>query len=292
MSGVARRAAAAAGVGRRRGSVGMHGGGLGLGLGEDGNTIAELLAASFLGLLVLSVVFAAVRAQGRAAAIQSGVADAHLTIRGAQEILLSDLRMAGYGMLSVPSGSGTAPIEATTSGGTTTLTLRGNFSNALAGLAVAAPAGSRQLTVTPVAGSGAFKPGSLVVIDSGLASELKTISGVAASGANVVLALDTALGRAYPIGPDVGQVETLTYAWTGGVLRRSGQVLADDMTAFQVRFIDQNGTVSTTPGAEPRSVQLTLGARQAAPSPEVAKAASSLSTEAHLRNAAMRYDAG
>ena len=40
-------------------------------LGEAGNTIAEVLAASFLSLLVLSVVFGAVRSQGRSAAMQS-----------------------------------------------------------------------------------------------------------------------------------------------------------------------------------------------------------------------------
>lgn len=261
-------------------------------LGEDGNTIAEVLSASFLLLLVLSVVFGAVRAQGRSAAIQSGAADAHLTIRGASEILLSDLRMAGYGMLAVPPASGVAPIEVTRSSGATSLVLRGNFANATAALAQAATAGATQLVVAPTAGSGAFKAGSRAVVDSGLASEVKTITGVSANGSNVVLSLDSPLARSYPIGPDVAQVESVTYDWTGGVLRRAGQVLADDVTSFDLAFIDQAGAQATAPGTNPRSVVLSMAARQAAPSVDGPKVASSVSIEAHLRNLAMRWDAG
>ncbi len=261
-------------------------------LGEDGNTIAELLAASFLSLLILSVVFGAVRAQGRSAAIQSGAADAHLTIRGASEILLSDLRMAGYGMLAVPPASGVAPIEVTRSSGATSLVLRGNFANATAALAQAALAGASQLVVTPSVGSGAFKAGTRMVVDSGLASEVKTITGVSASGSNVVLSLESPLARSYPIGPDVVQVESVSYDWTGGVLRRAGQVLADDVTSFDLVFIDQAGAQTSTPGANSRSVVLSMGARQAAPSVDTPKVASSVSIEAHLRNVAMRWDAG
>ncbi|MFM8412692.1 MAG: hypothetical protein ACKOCT_20760 [Alphaproteobacteria bacterium] len=261
-------------------------------LGEAGNTIAELLAASFLSLLVLSVVFSAVRAQGRSAAIQSGAADAHLTIRGASEILLSDLRMAGYGMLAVPPASGVPPIEVTRTSGATTLVLRGNFSNATASLAQAAVAGASNMVVTPSSGSGSFRAGNRVVVDSGLASEVKTVTGVAASGSNLNLSLDTPLARSYPIGPDVAQVESVTYDLSGGVLRRSGQVLADDVTSFDLVFIDQAGTQGTTPGTSPRSVILSLAARQAAPSVDAPKVASSVSIEAHLRNLAMRWDAG
>ena len=261
-------------------------------LGEAGNTIAEVLAASFLSLLVLSVVFGAVRSQGRSAAMQSGAADAHLTIRGASEILLSDLRMTGFGMLAVPPASGLPPIEVTRGSGTTSLVLRGNFSNATAALAQAAAVGATQLVVTPPAGSGAFKAGNRVVIDSGLASEVKVVTGVSASGSNVVLSLGSPLSRSFPIGPDVAQVESVAYEWTGGVLRRSGQVLADDVTSFDLLFIDQAGSQAVDPGTSPRSVVLSLGARQSAPSPEAPKVASSISVEAHLRNLAMRWDAG
>lgn len=260
--------------------------------GEEGNTIAELLAASFLSLLVLSVVFGAVRAQGRSAAIQSGAADAHLTIRGASEILLSDLRMAGFGMLAVPPASDLPPIEVTRASGTTTLVLRGNFSNATAALAQAAAVGASQLVVTPTAGSGSFKSGNRLVVDSGLASEVRTITGVSASGSNLTLSLDTPLARSYPIGPDVAQIESVTYALASGVLRRAGQVLADDVTSFDLSFIDQAGTPSASPGTSPRSAVLNLGARQAAPAADAPKVASSVSIEAHLRNLAMRWDAG
>lgn len=261
-------------------------------VGEEGTTIAELLAASFLSLLVLSVVFSAVRAQGRSAAVQSGAADAHLTIRGATEILLSDLRMAGYGMLAVPPASGLPPIEVARTSGATTLVVRGNFTNATASLAQAAAVGATRMVVTPAAGSGAFRTGNRVVLDSGLASEVKTVTGVSASGSNLTLSLDSPLARSYPIGPDVAQVESVTYELSGGVLRRGGQVLADDVTSFDLAFIDDAGVRTSTPGISPRSAVLSLAARQAAPSVDGPKVTSSVSIEAHLRNLAMRWDAG
>ena len=104
--------------------------------------------------------------------------------------------------------------------------------------------------------------------------------------------LVTPLAPSYPIGPDVTQIESTTYALSGGVLRRAGQVLADDVTGFDLVFIDQAGTQSSTPGTSPRSVVLNLSARQAAPSVDTPKVASSVSIEAHLRNLAMRWDAG
>src|SRR4051812_31854284 len=66
---------------------------------ESGMTIMELLVGAGIGLFVIGSVFSAVRVQGRSAAYQTGMADAQLTGRGAGELLLQDLRMAGFGML-------------------------------------------------------------------------------------------------------------------------------------------------------------------------------------------------
>ena len=63
---------------RRRGRLGD----------EAGYTIAELVVAAFMATFVLTVVFAAVRVQGRGAAMQSGVADTQVTARGAGRNML------------------------------------------------------------------------------------------------------------------------------------------------------------------------------------------------------------
>ena len=257
--------------------------------GEDGYTLAELIVAAFMATFVLSVVFAAVRIQGRGAAMQAGVADAQLTARGAGELLMEDLRMAGYGMLGVSSTTNLPPLAVTTASGTTTITLRGNYSNVSTTLAVAAPAGASTVTVAPPANGSAFVVGNRVLIDSGLASEVKTIQSVGSSGGNVTVGLDTALANAYPIGPQVTQLETVTYTFNGTMLRRNNQVVADTASSFQLQYVAQNGTVTATPQADLRSVLLTLVAKQPTKLPDNPAATASVSTEMNMRNLAFRF---
>lgn len=259
--------------------------------GEAGNTIAELLVATFLALLVLLVVFAAVRVQGRSVAQQTGAADAQQTTRGAGEILAGDLRMAGYGMLSVPPGSGPRPIEVTQSAGVVTIVLRGNFQDIATSLVAAAPAGTSILTVTRPAGSAAFRVGALALVDSGLAAEVRTITAVGASGGDVTLHLDAPLQSAHPLGPNVSQIDVVRYAWDGRILRRNDEVLADDTASFSLRYVDQSGTVADAPGASLRAVQIALVARQGARPIDAAAASSTLAAETQLRNLALRFDA-
>src|SRR5690606_303771 len=143
-----------------------------------------------IGLFVVGTVFAAVRVQGRSAAFQTGLADAQLTSRGAGELLLQDLRMAGFGMLglSPADAANHPPVSVTTSGGWTTLTLRGAFSNVTTTVATAINAGTSTISVTPPA-MGSFEPNNFVLVDSGLASEIRRITSVGSSGGNVTLGL-------------------------------------------------------------------------------------------------------
>ncbi len=256
---------------------------------QAGYTIAELIVAASIALFVLGVVFAAVRVQGRSAAMQSGVADVQATSRGMGDLLVQDLRMAGYGMLGVSPTAGVPPLTIAQTGGVTTLTLRGNYSDVWANLAVAAPAGASSLTITPPASGKSFQVGNLVLVDSGLSSEVKTIASVGSSSGNVQIGLDDALDHAYPVGPEVTQIEVVTYTWNGTILRRNGQVLADNATTFQLQFVDQNGVVTPTPGDEVRSVLVDLVAAQPSKLPDNPTASSSLSTEANLRNLAFRF---
>lgn len=256
---------------------------------EAGYTVAELIVAAFLATFVLTVVFAAVRVQGRGAALQSGVADTQLTARGAGELLTEDLRMAGYGMLGVAPEAGVAPLEVSVAGGVLTLRLRANFSDVSASLAAAAAAGATSVTVAPPANGGVFQVGNLVLVDSGLSSEVKTITSVGASGLNTTIGLSSALAFAYPIGPEVTQIEVVTYTYGSSVLRRNGQVVADNAPTVGFQFVDHDGNVSATPGANVRSVILNLIAQQPSKLPDNPTASSSVVTEANLRNLAFRF---
>jgi Tfp pilus assembly protein PilW len=257
--------------------------------GEAGYTIAELIVAAFLATFVLTVVFAAVRVQGRGAALQTGVADTQLTARGAGELLTEDLRMAGYGMLGVAPEEDLPPLEVTVTGGVVTMRLRANFSDVSTSLAAAAAAGSSSLTVTPPTNGGVFQVGNLVLVDSGLSSEVKTITSVGTSGGNITVGLSSALDHAYPIGPEVTQIEVVTYTYGSSILRRNGQVVADNASTVGFQFVDHVGNVTADPGENVRSVILNLVALQPSKLPDNPTASSSVVTEANLRNLAFRF---
>ena len=261
---------------------------------EAGMTIMELLVGAGISLFVIGMVFSAVRVQGRSAAYQTGMSDAQITSRGAGELLLQDLRMAGFGMLGAsPANAATyPPIAVDASGGTTTVTLRGAFANVTTTLAGAASAGQTTLSVNPPA-SGAFTVGNLVLVDSGLSSEMFTIASVGSSAGLVQIGLSGQLQNAYPLGPFVTQIEVVnyTYGTESGrkVLRRNGQVVAENAPVFQLQYVDENGVVSATPGTTVRSVMIDFQAAEPSALPDNPTAKSNVTTEANMRNLAFRF---
>jgi len=256
---------------------------------ESGLTIAELLMAAFIGLTVLGASWGAVAVQGRSAAFQTGLADAQATGRGTGTILLQDLRMAGFGMLGVSPDEDLPPIEFDQNGGATTLTLRAAFGNVQTTLKIGAPAGASTITVNPPP-EGSFITGENLLIDSGLDSEVKVITSVSTVGGDLTIGLDSALDHQYPVGPNVTQLEEVVYLWSGDLLTRNGQVVADNATAFDLQFVDQDGNVAAAPGDDLRSVILEIVAADPAPLPDGPVAQSTIETEVNVRNLTFRFD--
>jgi hypothetical protein len=254
---------------------------------EAGFTIMELLVATFIGMVVLGTMWGAVAVQGRGAATQMGLADAQLASRGASEVLLQDLRMAGFGMLGVSKDEAIPPIEVTTVGAVRTVTLRGAYTGTSTTIAASTPAGSSSITVLPPT-EGAFRTNELLVIDSGLNSEIKTLSSVSAAGGNLVLGLSSPLEFQYPLGPNVTQIEEVEYSYDGAVLRRNDEVLVDSAGSFLLRYVDQNGTMTTDPSDDLRSVLLDMQAAQSSNLPGNLSAHAAIDTEVNVRNLAFR----
>ena len=251
----------------------------------------ELIVSAAIGLVVLGVMFGAVAVQGRSAASQRGLADAQQTGRHLGEILRQDLRMAGYGMLGVGADADLPPLDYTTSGGTGTLVLRGAFSNTVTTLAQSAAAGSSTLVVAPPSG-GAFVGGARIVVDSGMYSEVRTLTAVAAAGATLNLTLSSPLDRAYPVGPSVSQVEEVTYALAGGLMTRDGTVLADEVESVALSFVAQDGTASAAPGDDLRGIVLDLTVAQPDALPDSGPSRTRVRTEVQVRNLAFRQGIG
>jgi Tfp pilus assembly protein PilW len=257
-------------------------------------TIMELLVGAGISLFVIGGVFAAVRVQGRSAAYQTGLGDAQITSRGAGELLLQDMRMAGFGMLGASPADSAAnpPIAVNVVSGVTNIVLRGAFQNVTTTLAGSATAGATTLSVNPPA-SGSFAVGNLVLVDSGLSSEIKTITSVGSSGGLNQIGLSSSLLNAYPLGPFVTQIEVVTYTYglegAARVLRRNGQVVAENAPTFQLQYVSATGVVTSTPGTTVRSVTIAFQAAEPAALPGSPIAASNVTTEANMRNLAFRF---
>lgn len=252
---------------------------------EGGFTVAELLVASFIGLVVLAITFGAMSVQGRSASYQAGLADAQMTGMGAGEILMQDLRMAGYGMLGVPPEANVPPLSMVTSAGILTVTMRGAYSNTVTTLASGAAVGASTIAAT----AGAFQPNNLVLIDSGVNAEVRTIAS-ASGGGPITIGLGQALSHSYPPGPSVTQLEVVVWTLQNGLLRRNGAVVGESVGTFGLQFVDQNGTTGATVPDSLRAVLLNLVANQPNPLPDQAHPArSTVATEANLRNLAFRF---
>jgi hypothetical protein len=254
---------------------------------EAGFTIMELLMASFIGMIVLGTMWGAVAVQGRGAASQMGLADAQLASRGAGEVLLQDLRMAGFGMLGASKDADVPPIEVTSVGAVTEITLRGAFTSTQTTIASSTPAGSSSVTVLPPT-NGSFKINEMVLVDSGLNSEIKTVTSLSTAGGNLVIGLSSPLAFQYPLGPNVIQIEQVEYEYNGSILRRNGEVLVDSVPDFDLRYIDQSGTETPDPGDDLRSVIIELQAQQSSNLPGNHQAHASVDTEVNVRNLAFR----
>jgi hypothetical protein len=258
---------------------------------QSGVTVVELIMATLIGLVVLGATWGVVAVQGRSAAFQSGLADAQSSSRGAGTLLIQDLRMAGFGMLGVPSQEDLPPLEYEEAAGTTSLVLRGAFGGVRTTLKLPATAGSTNLTIDPPT-MGTFVVGERVLVDSGLGAEVRTLTAVGASTGELVLSLDSPLTRSYPIGPNVTQLEEISYAWSGSILERDGQVLADRVSAFDLQFIDADGVVADEPGNSIRAVRLEMVMTDPAALPDGPPARAGVSTEINVRNLAFRFELG
>ena len=256
-----------------------------------GFTLVELLVAIALSGIVLGTMVGAMTAQGRSAAYQQGLADAQLTSRGIGELFQQDLRMAGFGMLGVSPADDVPPLEYSVQGDREIVTLRGAYSNVQTNLRQGALAGSTTLVVEPPA-AGSFSTGEMVLVDSGMNSEIRTITGTATVAGELTLNLDAPLAAQYPVGPNVTQLDVIVWELDGSMLTRNGAVIADNAQNFDLQYIDNLGVITDQPGEDLRAVLVDLRTAQPTRLPDNPEASSRLDTEVNVRNLAFRFSLG
>jgi prepilin-type N-terminal cleavage/methylation domain-containing protein len=259
--------------------------------GQTGFTVIELLVAIALGGVVLGSTVGAISAQGRSAALQQGLADAQLTSRGIAELFQQDLRMSGYGMLGVSPDEDVDPLEYSQVGVKETVTLRGAYANIQTTLKQGAIAGSTNIIVDDPA-TGVFVTGEMILIDSGMNSEIRTITATTSVSGDLTIGLDAPLQYQYPVGPNVTQLEVVTWELDGTMLRRNGAVIADNVGSMDLEYIDHLGNIAVIPGDDLRSVLIDLRTAEPTTLPGSPEASSQLKTEVNVRNLAFRFTLG
>lgn len=256
---------------------------------EQGFSLVEMLVAIAIGGAILGSMVGGMTAQGRSASYQQGLADAQLTSRAIGHLFQQDLRMAGYGMLGVGADTGLSPLSYAAPTGRQELTLRGAFGDVRSALLATAGAGS---SAVHVAVGPNFVEGELVLIDSGLSSETKTITGIQTIDGALQLQLDGSLEHQYPMGTKVIEIEQIVWALENGIFRRNGSVMGDNLRDLQLEFIDHEGEVSSAPTDDLRAVKINLRSAQATGLPDNPEASSSMQTEVNVRNLAFRFQMG
>jgi len=257
--------------------------------GEQGFSLIEMIVAIAIGGTILGSMVGAMTAQGRSASYQQGLADAQLTSRAIGYLFQQDVRMAGYGMLGVGADTGLSALAYETQNGRQELTLRGAFGDIRGKLMASVSSGSSTIEVPP---SPDFGVGEVVLIDSGMSSEMGVISALQIVGGALQIQLETALEHQYPMGTKVIEIEEVLWVLDNGVFQRNGSVMCDNLRELQIDFIAEDGEITAVPSPDLRAVQISLRSAQATGLPDNPEASSIMQTEVNLRNLAFRYSRG
>jgi prepilin-type N-terminal cleavage/methylation domain-containing protein len=212
---------------------------------QSGFSLAELMVAMVLGIILIGAVYNTYMAQTRSYNVQEQVAEMQQTARVAMDMILRDVRMAGYQAagFTVPNSNAIVAINSSTDpdgiiasdnqGLSTTLTAN-------------ASAGAGSITVMSVDPNGDgtvdFSQNAGVIISDGVRTQGFTITGVAGT----VLTLSGSLAKAY-LAANTVVVPAVVYDVVGTDLRRNGLVLARNIEDLQFAYVFADGDQANAP---------------------------------------------
>jgi prepilin-type N-terminal cleavage/methylation domain-containing protein len=240
----------------------------------NGFTLIELMIALTVMSLVLIVVFSTLFRSQKVSQIMSTTVNLRQGVRGANQLLERELRMAG-------SGWGRLTVDHYTTGGTDSLfavnfgpggsaqcdsiSIMGGWS-AAARLRAGMVSPWSSLAVDTTAG---FAVNDLVVVTNGASAHLFQVTDVQASPAQLSNASSSPFNPptgsnlanwpsgGYAVGAQVYRVSWVTYSVDSTTFRRSAlvrrmyggtpQLVAYDVSGFQVRYRMQDGTTTRSP---------------------------------------------
>lgn len=266
-------------------------------MNRRGFTLMELLAAISVASIALVILASATRSQGSSAIYQMGTADMQQNVRGALDLFRREVRMAGYGMSSVPST--VLPILQVPTPGSGQLyrvNLYGNYGFVRSRVSTAGAAGGVSTVPLERYSAAACLPGTpaktfmineRVAIESALRGlgEVYTITAYDAVNCTITVSPAVVSGG-YSSGDVVNEVQQLSYVLdANNILWREDVVMADDIQVMQLAYILKDGTSVTDPSthlAELRSASIRLQSEKAEHQDLTPQA--ELQTEVRIRN--------
>jgi len=270
-------------------------------MNRRGFTLLELLAAIGVASIALVILASAVKSQGSSAIYQMGTADMQQNVRGALDLFRREVRMAGYGMSSVPSA--TLPIlsvPAPGAGEQYHVDLYGNYNYVKTRVSTAGAAQNantvpldRYSAAQCLSGTPAktFTLGQRVGIESALRGVAEVYKVTAYDAANCTITVTPALVADYEFGSPVNEIQQVSYKLDSqNVLSRldaSGNwiVTADQIDAMQMQYILDDGTQVADPSAvlaKLRSASVSMHSQMSAHDNMQPQAA--LQSEVRIRN--------
>jgi len=265
-------------------------------------TLIELLIALAIAGILIAAVYKTFISHEKTYQVQGEVVDMQQNVRALTNRMMREIRMAGFGnvsmLLPAPYGSG----PGITIGAKTYNDVVNPNYPAAGALSFVAGMGSTTLTATPATnqitvssltdsqGNTLFDTQNLKYISIG-GVESNTITAINGT----TLTLSSNLIYSYPVNTPVFGIRAISYQVVNGSLLRNDnsgavgqpQTLADNIDALQFVYLDGNGNSTANP-PDIRVVQLTLRAKTNDSDPDYKSAGGyrkrTIASNIHLRN--------
>ncbi len=269
--------------------------------GERGITLIELMIALVISSILIALLYRTLSGQQKTYVIQEQVVDMQQNARAAIHRMMSEIRMAGFGNVSMvlpvtfPTGTFNNVLnpDTPTAGALTFLSAMGGNSI----LEGEAAAGQNQITVSTLTdsnGNALFDTSNKRYISVG-GLESYTITSI--DSGTKTITLNGSLKYYHPTETPVFPIRALTYqvASVNGIptllrdenLGEGPEPLADHVESLQFTYLDANGNVTTNP-LDVRVITVSLTARTERQDPDLKNADGyrrrQIASNIHLRN--------
>jgi Tfp pilus assembly protein PilW len=228
--------------------------------------VTELIVAAALLVVLLTGIYQVLSSGWETYNAGEAKADMQQNARLIMEMLEADLRMLGYGYPTDPALVN--PLPRATEASNTRLTFWADLNGVSQVLSATANAGTTTLSVPNAAGVNA---GDTLYLINGGSFESRSVSGKNTTGNPHTVTVSSGTTSQYPQGSLVGRPRQVTYCWNSTtqncpnaapnpnqqqtVYRDEGdgggyQIVAENVTGFQLRYFDSADTEISTGTSE------------------------------------------